>query len=917
MADFTKETSFNTLKGLPPRDVDSFFNSIRQEASQMEASINKRKREILRAQVKTKNIKKLLAEKDVAEQKLTKANSDNDIISNSNADQSIKDVSLRKLNTAQENYNKVYEKLINISVGIDLDDYEKTTIEQQENLDFVEKLYTNVVTVYHRLQILRSRPEKVKKQINNIFKPAIQQLKTSVNTGKKILTTEETAIFNTIINKTQKLANAAPIVSSILQSSTSKLAKKLSSSFVSSAKESSIFGKIAFGILNTDTNQPNTSNLEIENTKITEKVRAPRRKTTSRNRIQTQIANQPSPNNSTAPNAINQQNSAQSASGQMNLPLSDGSGQLLQLQTPDSMNTPELINTSLSETPVLRLPDDMNEEQLSLPFSSNNPSKQSKNYSHDDFSQLRLNLASEEDLNDDEPSSNEETKYNEESKNIRIHLADELSDIAENTEMTNENIDKLQETLQDICDILGDSEKNRLKLAENLESEKENTEEFDNEPLRLFPADEYEIPKANTLATPEITEDTATGDKSTLSTIIENSSIFKKGFDVVKGLFSAKNIATVAGGAAEAGGTEAAVVGGAEAAAATGAGGAAASLLTPAALVALTAGVSYGGTRLIDRMTGNAISTKAGEGMAKVMEHYKLGGFGEAEKTKNYLPSKISSGELKFKQTEDLRAVLEKEGITDSTIQNAVIGQAYRESELKADATEKFNYTTEEGIKLNFGKTLKAQNIDPKSLIKNPQKLAEAVYGPNSPKGKALGNTLPGEGWKYRGRGYVQITGKKMYEDAGKSLNLDLVNNPDLASDPENSGKIIAWYMKKYANIDQLQGKDQETILRATTSAVVGKGLNLESGVGLKRLEDARAGMNLSSISEEQMGRQLLSKHIAENGSQAGAGSGGIVTYNNNNITNVNSVNSTNGGGRGLTGRPVNPDNSVRDLLGH
>lgn len=58
----------------------------------------------------------------------------------------------------------------------------------------------------------------------------------------------------------------------------------------------------------------------------------------------------------------------------------------------------------------------------------------------------------------------------------------------------------------------------------------------------------------------------------------------------------------------------------------------------------------------------------------------------------------------------------------------------------------------------------------------------EKKYGPNTSKGKILGNTQSGDGSKYRGRGFLQLTGKYNYDKIGKMLDLDLVNNPGLIS---------------------------------------------------------------------------------------------------------------------------------------
>ncbi|WP_151982401.1 MULTISPECIES: glycoside hydrolase family 19 protein [Acinetobacter] len=61
-----------------------------------------------------------------------------------------------------------------------------------------------------------------------------------------------------------------------------------------------------------------------------------------------------------------------------------------------------------------------------------------------------------------------------------------------------------------------------------------------------------------------------------------------------------------------------------------------------------------------------------------------------------------------------------------------------------------------------------------------------------------LGNTdlADGDGFKYRGRGFVQITGLDNYQRFSTLLNIDLINNPDLALDPNIAAKIMIIGMK-------------------------------------------------------------------------------------------------------------------------
>lgn len=64
-------------------------------------------------------------------------------------------------------------------------------------------------------------------------------------------------------------------------------------------------------------------------------------------------------------------------------------------------------------------------------------------------------------------------------------------------------------------------------------------------------------------------------------------------------------------------------------------------------------------------------------------------------------------------------------------------------------------------------------------------------YDPGTKIGKALGNTDAGDGFRYRGRGLVQLTGRANYRRASRELNADLIGNPDLAINLDMAAMIL------------------------------------------------------------------------------------------------------------------------------
>lgn len=97
-------------------------------------------------------------------------------------------------------------------------------------------------------------------------------------------------------------------------------------------------------------------------------------------------------------------------------------------------------------------------------------------------------------------------------------------------------------------------------------------------------------------------------------------------------------------------------------------------------------------------------------------------------------------------------------------------------------------------------------------------------YDPRmSPKtAKILGNTKPGDGVRYHGRGFIQITGRDNYRMAGEALGLPLEQHPELAAKPEVAAKIAVWYWKTRVKPKVANFNDTSAVTRLINPAMRG-----------------------------------------------------------------------------------------------
>jgi len=119
----------------------------------------------------------------------------------------------------------------------------------------------------------------------------------------------------------------------------------------------------------------------------------------------------------------------------------------------------------------------------------------------------------------------------------------------------------------------------------------------------------------------------------------------------------------------------------------------------------------------------------------------------------------------------------------------AFLGQCMVESDRLIHCEENLFYSDPARIFMVFPSHFTSAN-DAAPYAKNPQKLANRVYGTRL----GNGDELSGDGWRFRGRGLVQITGRERYTDATVGLARDYLNNPDAVAQPVDACLTAAWF---------------------------------------------------------------------------------------------------------------------------
>lgn len=158
----------------------------------------------------------------------------------------------------------------------------------------------------------------------------------------------------------------------------------------------------------------------------------------------------------------------------------------------------------------------------------------------------------------------------------------------------------------------------------------------------------------------------------------------------------------------------------------------------------------------------------------------------------------LFGGSLKQSQVDAINVLLEQMRGLPVPYQAYILATAFHETGgVMAPNVESLNYTTAARIRKVWPSRFKT-DAEAAPYVKNPVALANKVYGDR------LGNRAgTNDGWNFRGRGQVHITGRENYTKLKAATGVDVLSNPDLALKPETSaislikGCVDGWYTGK------------------------------------------------------------------------------------------------------------------------
>jgi len=168
------------------------------------------------------------------------------------------------------------------------------------------------------------------------------------------------------------------------------------------------------------------------------------------------------------------------------------------------------------------------------------------------------------------------------------------------------------------------------------------------------------------------------------------------------------------------------------------------------------------------------------------------------------------------KWLDPLNETFQKYDISTPARQACFIGQCQHESANFTKLEEALNYSAS---RLMAVWPSRFPSLDvANQYANNPQKLANKIYSGRM----GNGDEESGEGYAYRGRGLIQMTGKEAYANCGSGLGMDLIGDPDRLLDPQYAALSAGWVWNKKGLNDLADTGDYETMTKRINGGTLG-----------------------------------------------------------------------------------------------
>jgi putative chitinase len=158
----------------------------------------------------------------------------------------------------------------------------------------------------------------------------------------------------------------------------------------------------------------------------------------------------------------------------------------------------------------------------------------------------------------------------------------------------------------------------------------------------------------------------------------------------------------------------------------------------------------------------------------------------------------------------EIQSAIDTFSINTPTRLSHFLGQCAHESGNFKFTSENLNYSTK-GLIATFPKYFKQPGLA-EAYARNPERIASRVYA------ERMGNGTEGsgDGWKFRGRGYIQLTGKSNYSAFDKFVNEDVMSNPNLVASKYPLLSAGWFFHKNKLNLISDKGLTEPVMLELT-----------------------------------------------------------------------------------------------------